>query len=160
MDPGVFGRVQVILQRNARTGGAPVRNQFGALLKGLLRCVPCGCSMTPAHSCKGAKRYRYYTCTNAQSRGWDACPSKSVPAAEIERLVLERVRAHAVHADAPGAGELLGAAWEALSLTEQAKAVARVVERVDYDGAVGKLSIALRPVGVVQPAAAAEEVLP
>jgi hypothetical protein len=112
--------------------------------------------MTPAHSAKGVRRYRYYTCTNAQRRGWDACPSKSVPAAEIERLVLERVRAHA---DAPGAGELLGAAWAALSLAEQAQAVARVVERVDYDGAVGKLSIALRPVGVEEQAAVPEEVL-
>jgi hypothetical protein len=33
------------------------------------------------------------------------------------------------------------------------------VERVDYDRAVGKLSIALRPVGVEEQAAVAEEVL-
>jgi site-specific DNA recombinase len=39
VDVDVFGRVQQLLQRNARTGGAPVRNQFGALLKGLLRCT-------------------------------------------------------------------------------------------------------------------------
>jgi hypothetical protein len=105
----------------------------------------------------GVRRYRYYTCTNAQRRGWDACPSKSAPAAEIERLVLERVRAHTVRADAPGAGELAGPTWEALSLAEQAQAVARVVERVDYDGAVGKLSIALRD---REPTGEAEEVLP
>jgi site-specific DNA recombinase len=92
VDPVVFARVQATLQRNARTGGAPVRNQFGALLKGLLRCVPCGCSMTPAHSCKGAKRYRYYTCTNAQKRGWDQCPSKSIAAGQIEKLVVEQIQ--------------------------------------------------------------------
>jgi site-specific DNA recombinase len=56
--------VQALLLRNGRTGGAPVRNQFAAILKGLLRCVPCGCAMTPAHTTKGAKRYRYYTCVN------------------------------------------------------------------------------------------------
>ena len=28
---------------------------------------------------KGNKRYRYYVCQNAQSRGWHTCPSPSVP---------------------------------------------------------------------------------
>ncbi len=92
VDPIVFQRVQATLQRNGRTGGAPVRNQFGALLKGLLRCVPCGCAMTPSHSCKGAKRYRYYTCTSARKRGWQTCPSKSIPAGQIEEFVVEQIR--------------------------------------------------------------------
>lgn len=92
VDAETFRRVQTLLLRNGRTGGAPVRNQFGAILKGLLRCVPCGCAMTPAHTTKGAKRYRYYTCVNAQKRGWQVCPSKSIPAAEIESLVLEQIR--------------------------------------------------------------------
>ena len=48
--------------------------------------------MTPAHTTKGDRRYRYYTCTAAQKKGWDACPSKSIPAAEIEALVVERIR--------------------------------------------------------------------
>jgi hypothetical protein len=26
--------------------------------------------VTPAHSAKRGRRYRYYTCTNAQKRGW------------------------------------------------------------------------------------------
>src|SRR5262249_50026283 len=92
VDAGVFQRVQSLLQRNGATGGAPVRNQFGALLKGLLRCVPCDCAMSPAPTTKGEKRYRYYTCNSAQKKGWDTCPSKSIPAAEIEELVVEQVR--------------------------------------------------------------------
>src|SRR5450759_3605528 len=92
VDPAVFRQAQQLLRRGDRGGGPPARNRPGALLQGLLRCVPCGCAMTPAHSAKGVRRYRYYTCTRAQKRGWDACPSKSVPADEIERLVLERIR--------------------------------------------------------------------
>jgi site-specific DNA recombinase len=239
VDPGVFQRVQAILQRNARTGGAPVRNQFGALLKGLLRCVPCGCAMTPAHSCKGAKRYRYYTCTSAQKRGWQTCPSKSIPAAEIERLVvgqiqcigrdpalLHEVLEQARQQDAARTSELeteqrglerdLGSwhgeirklsgqlrpgedngvliarladlqeriglvegrvqkireqikgvrdqlldedeaalalsvfepVWEALTPTEQARVVGLLVERVDYDGAQGNVSITFHSTGI------------
>jgi site-specific DNA recombinase len=92
VDAGVFQRVQSTLQRNGAAGGAPVRNQFGALLKGLLRCVPCDCAMSPSHTTKGEKRYRYYTCSSAQKKGWNTCPSKSIPAAEIEELVVEQVR--------------------------------------------------------------------
>jgi site-specific DNA recombinase len=93
VDPGVFQRVQEALRRNAQTGGAPVRNKFGALLKGLLRCTPCGCAMTPCHTTKnGTKRYRYYTCSGAQKRGWHTCPSKSIPAAEVEQFVVERIK--------------------------------------------------------------------
>jgi len=85
--------VQSLLRRNGRTGGAAVRNKFGAILKGLLRCSACSCAMTPTHAVKhGKKRYRYYLCTNAQRRGWQSCPSKSVPAAEIERLVVAQLR--------------------------------------------------------------------
>jgi site-specific DNA recombinase len=48
--------------------------------------------MTPSHAAKGVRRYRSYTCTRAQKRGWHACPSKSVPADAIERRVLDRIR--------------------------------------------------------------------
>jgi site-specific DNA recombinase len=92
IDADTFRRVQALLLRNGRTGGATVRNQFGAILKGLLRCVPCDCAMTPSHTTKGDRRYRYYTCVGAQKRGWQTCPSKSIPAAEIEALVLEQIR--------------------------------------------------------------------
>ncbi len=91
VDPAVFRRAQELLHGAGR-GGASAGNPLGALLRGLLRCVPCGCAMTPSHSAKGVRRYRYYTCTNAQKRGWDACPSKSLPADAIERLVLDRIR--------------------------------------------------------------------
>jgi site-specific DNA recombinase len=92
IDEETFQRVQALLLRNGRTGGAPVRNQFGAMLKGLLRCVPCGSAMTPSHTTRGDRRYRYYTCVGAQKRGWGTCPSKSIPAAEIEAVVLRQIR--------------------------------------------------------------------
>jgi site-specific DNA recombinase len=93
VDADTCQKVQALLARNGRSGGAEVRNRFGALLKGLLRCVPCGCAMTPAHTTRnGTKRYRYYVCSGAQKRGWDTCPSKSIPAGEIEHFIVEQVR--------------------------------------------------------------------
>lgn len=89
----VWQRVQSLLSRNGRTGGSAVRNKFGALLKGILHCSACGTAMTPSHTTKnGSKRYRYYVCTTAQKRGWHHCPTKSIPAGEIEQFVVEQLR--------------------------------------------------------------------
>jgi site-specific DNA recombinase len=50
--------------------------------------------MTHTYSAKagGGKRYRYYVCVSAQKRGWDTCTSKSVPAGQIERFVVDQLR--------------------------------------------------------------------
>ena len=92
VDEQIWQRVQAVLQRNGRTGGALVRNKYGALLKGLLRCAPCKCSMGHAYTSQGTKRYRYYVCLKAQKRGWHNCPTKSVPAGEIEQFVIEQIK--------------------------------------------------------------------
>lgn len=92
VDRGVFQRVQAVLQRNGRSGGALVRNKYGALLKGILHCGSCNCAMIHSYTAKANRRYRYYVCLNAQKRGWHTCPTKSVPAAEIERFVVDQIR--------------------------------------------------------------------
>ena len=93
VDAEIFRRVQALLRRNGQSGGRHVRNRFGALLKGILRCVPCDSAMVHTHTLKnGNKRYRYYVCLNAQKRGWHNCPSKSIPAAEIENFVVSQIR--------------------------------------------------------------------
>ncbi|MEX0678373.1 MAG: recombinase family protein [Pirellulales bacterium] len=89
----LWRRVQAKLEHNGRTGGTMVRNKFGAILKGLLYCVPCGCAMSPTHATRDrTKRYRYYVCMAAQKRGWHTCPSKSIPAGEIERFVVDQIK--------------------------------------------------------------------
>jgi site-specific DNA recombinase len=93
LDADTFGRVQALLRCHGPEIGPPSTNGFSSLLKGLLRCAPCGCAMTPAHSTrKGHQRYRYYTCVNAQKRGWQSCPCKSIPAAQIEQLVVGQIQ--------------------------------------------------------------------
>ncbi|MFN0019604.1 MAG: recombinase family protein, partial [Pirellulaceae bacterium] len=61
IEPDVFQKVHDQLNSNRRHGGAETRNKYGALLRGLLRCAPCGCAMMHSYSTKdGKKRYRYY----------------------------------------------------------------------------------------------------
>jgi site-specific DNA recombinase len=93
IDTDTFGRVQALLRSHGPDVGPPSQQRFTALLKGLLRCVPCDCAMTPAHTTrKGGVRYRYYTCVHAQKSGWQTCPSKSIPAQPIEQLVIEQIQ--------------------------------------------------------------------
>ena len=234
VDEVIWQRAQALLQRNGRTGGGIVKNKYGALLKGLLRCVPCDCAMVHSTSSKGPKRYRYYVCTKAMKRGWYTCPSKSVPAGELERFVVDQIRsigrdpgvlAETIRqvrvqsqkavadlereqrtlereigrqskalkqqlAAAPGASgaemarqqdelrrletrltevreryvaltrelvderevaqalALFDPVWESLTPREQARIVRLLVERVDYDGAKGTVSITFRPTGI------------
>ncbi len=93
IDRATFDRTQGILRRNGRTGGATVRNKHGALLKSLVRCVPCDAGMIHTWTLKGTRRYRYYLCLKAQKEGWAACPTKAIPAVEVERYVVDRIRA-------------------------------------------------------------------
>src|SRR5215470_11514699 len=79
VDQKTWQEVQALLAENgSRTG--TVRSASEALLQGLLFCRPCGCAMTPAQVSRGNRRYRYYTCSAAQRKGWHTCPSKSLPA--------------------------------------------------------------------------------
>lgn len=101
----VWQRVQNLLRENRRTGGRDVRNKYGALLKGMLYCEACNAAMIHSYTIKGVKRYRYYVCSHAQKNGWDTCPTKSLPAPEMERIVIESIRS--IGADDQLAGEVI-----------------------------------------------------
>ena len=147
VDPVLFERVQALLQENARTDGTAARNRFAALLTGLLRCVPCNCSMPHTHTVKRKTRYRYYVCLHAQKQGWNACPSQSVPAPEIERFVIDQIRGLGRDTALP-AEAAFDPVWASLSLCDQARILRLLVERVDYDGRSGDISITLHPAGI------------
>lgn len=102
IDAGVFEKVQATLQKNSRGQGNHLINKYGALLKGLLHCQACGQTMVHTFTGRGSKRYRYYTCVKAIKSGWKTCPTKSLPAAEIEAAVVEQIRCIAHDADLRG----------------------------------------------------------
>lgn len=91
LDEVTWARAQALLTRNRRNGGATVRNKSGALLRGIIVCGSCGCAMSHAYTEKGTTRYRYYVCQRAQKRGWGNCATRSIPAGEIEKFVLDRI---------------------------------------------------------------------
>jgi len=88
----IWDAVQERLHRNGRTGGPEIRNKYGALLRGILRCKACNTGMAHTYTNRGVKKYRYYVCANAQKRGWETCPTKSVAAQKIEDAVVRHIR--------------------------------------------------------------------
>jgi hypothetical protein len=137
--------VQDLLRAQGKTKGALGRNRFGALLKGLLRCLPCGCAMTPTHATRNGKRYRYYVCSAAVKFGRHRCPGPSLAAPSLEQVVLEQLKDSAqVNASVQ---TLLGPGWQQLAPPEQARLLRVLIERVDYDGSAGTLAVALHAGG-------------
>ena len=132
----IFGCVQELLSQNRRAGHRAQSNGCRGLLEGLLYCAPCDARMIHTYTAKGSRRYRYYVCASAQKRGWDSCPSKSVPAEEIERFIWREVAA-----DPRSAARLEGC--DGLSTSQQAERLAGLLERVEYDGREGDLCIRL-----------------
>ena len=93
VEEGLWTKVHELLRSNGRAGGMLVRNKYGALLKGLVHCGPCGLTMGHTTANKGKDRVsRYYVCYKAQKQGWDACPCRSLPAEQIEGFVVEQIK--------------------------------------------------------------------
>jgi hypothetical protein len=88
------------------------------------------------HTTKQNRRYAYYVCRKAQQQGAVACPGQSIPAARIEGRLLAGLQGMAAAAEWQPLREALQG-WSALERVEQRRRLARVLERIDYDGRRG-----------------------
>jgi hypothetical protein len=110
-----------------------------------------GLAMTPTHTRKRGRLYRYYVSTSVIKAGPDACPIKRVPAAKIETLVINQIRVllqspeiivatwRTAKAQDPSIKEAdvrnalleFDPLWNELFPAEQARIVRLLIERVD-----------------------------
>jgi len=157
----LWDKVHAILAENPRTRANRTRAATPAPLKGLIRCAEHGCAMTPSHTSKKGKQYRYF-CMYATKNGRDTCSVRSVPAGEVEDAVISQIRAllhtpemvarttRAARASARDESlsgkevveslQQLDAIWEELFPAEQARVLRLLVERLQ----VGTEGIDLR----------------
>jgi DNA invertase Pin-like site-specific DNA recombinase len=165
IDQALWDNVHAILAENACTRSANTRTQTPALLKGLI-FGPTGAAMSPTHTRKGNRLYRYYVSQAVLQRGRDACAIGRLPAAEIEAAVIDQLRGvfrqpemivgtwRAARAEQDDVTEAevreallqLDPLWEALFPAEQARIVHLLVERVDVR--THGLEVRLRPNGL------------
>src|ERR1044071_4038531 len=161
----LWDKVHSILTDSPRQRAARTRAQTPALLKGLI-FGPTGRAMTPTHTRKGGKLYRYYVSTDVLKRDADACSVRRIPAAEIESAVIEQVRGvlrspemivrtwraprnsweGLREADVRDALHRLDPLWDELFPAEQARVIQLLVDRVDIGP--GGADIRLRSEGL------------
>jgi site-specific DNA recombinase len=164
--------VHEVLTSNARRRGNAARARTPAPLRGLMRCTHCNSAMTPTHTRRRGRLYRYYVCLGASRRGHDTCPVRSIAASEVESLVLGQVRRllaapevvartiTAVRREKNSAAEdpvleesdvieVLGAlepVWDELYPAEQARILRLLIERIDV--APDGISVTLHAAGI------------
>ena len=146
----LWDRVHAVLRESPRARAARTRAATPALLKGLL-FGPTGCAMSPTHTKRGNRLYRYYVSQAVLKGGAGACPIGRVSAAEIETVVIDQLRGllrapeiivgtwlaakqeieGLTEADVREALESLDPLWDELFPAEQARIVRLLVERVD-----------------------------
>jgi site-specific DNA recombinase len=163
----LWDRVHAVLKESPRTRAAHTRAQTPALLKGLI-FGPTGAAMTPTHSRRKGRLYRYYVSTKVLKQDADACPIKRIPAGEIERAVVDQIRQliqtpeiiartwkaarqqdkEITEREVREALDRFDLLWDELFPAEQARIVQLLVERIDVtlDG----IDIRLRVEGLTE----------
>ena len=161
----LWDMVHAILSEAPRVRANRNRAQTPALLKGLL-FGPDGRAMSPTHTRKGQKLYRYYVSqTMIRGVGGDAAITR-LPAGEVEAAVIDQIREllrspeiivatwraarqeidGLTEAEVREALERLDPLWDELFPSEQARIVGLLVERINV--AADGIDIRLRVDGL------------
>ncbi len=146
----LWDRVHAVLAESPRKRAGNTRAQTPALLKGII-FGPGGRAMSPTHTRKGGKLYRYYVSQSVIKGSADDCPVSRVPAGEIEAAVVDQLRgmlrspeivvatwraarnedAAITEGEVRETIERLDPLWDELFPAEQARIVRLLVERID-----------------------------
>lgn len=158
-------KVNSQLKANAPGSNCSLRNKYGALLKGTLRCATCNVAMVHTYTRKETRIYRYYVCVKAHQRGWTECATRSVSAPELEQAVVDQIRgvgrnpimltAVMQHLQESGFGDVpreevaqslqeFDGLWRQFSPREQEQFIKTLVETVSYDGQTGMVTVSFR----------------
>ena len=153
----LWDRVHAVLRESPRSRAGASRQHEPALLRGLIFGTD-GRALSPTHTRKGGRLYRYYVAQRVlkgDATGEDDTLVRRVSAEQIERVVLEQVR-HllrqpevvagtwlAARGSDPGVTERdmtdalhhLNPLWDELFPAEQARVVRALVERVTVSSA-------------------------
>ena len=171
VDLETWEKVQTRLKANAPGREHTLRNKYGALLKGVVRCATCNVGMVHTYTKKDTRIYRYYVCVKAHQRGWTQCATRAVSAPELEQGVIEQIRGIGMNPvmltavmkqlEESGSGDVargevaqalreFDGLWRQLPPREQEQLIKALVETVSYDGRTGTVSVCFRSAGVKQ----------
>ena len=120
IDQRTWDKAHAVMAEPAHRRGAATRAQIPALVKGFI-FGPNGRAMSPSHTRRRGRIYRYYVTREAIADGYDSCAVTSVPAADIEGAVLDHVQKLLT------APELVARTWAAVKRESQDEIAEREV---------------------------------
>lgn len=146
----LWNKVRTIIKESPRTRANHTRAQTPALLKGLIFGAD-GRAMTPAHTKKKGRLYRYYVAAELLKGESTEGIVRRVPAAEIETAVIDQVRglmrapeiivatwrnareqeSNITEGEVREALQSLDPLWDELFPAEQARVIQLLVERIE-----------------------------
>jgi hypothetical protein len=158
----LWNQVHEIMATNPHMRAGLARNRSPALLRGLIFGAD-GRALSPTHTRKQGRLYRYYVSQSVLKGGADDAPYRRLPAGEIEALVLDQVRAllrqpevvvgtwRTAQAEAPDLGEdtvrdalpRFDPVWSELFPAEQERLIRLLVQRVVVGDAGAQISLNL-----------------
>ena len=150
IDQNIWDQAHALIDGGTRVRAKRPLGRTPAILKGLI-FGPTGAAMTPTHTRKNGRLYRYYIATDLLKTGSSACSVRRVPAAQIEDAVISQIRTlvqspeivvatwRAAKQTAKGFTEKqvrdslhrFDELWSELFPAEQARLVQLLLERVD-----------------------------
>ncbi len=139
LDEEIFLKVQDILHRNATKPKTriPIGKKIG-LLSRMLRCGACNSSMYLAQSSqRGVIRYNHYVCLNAQSRGYNSCPTKLVNTGLMDAKVVELLR------KLINDPRMKTETWDSITLDQKREILKSHIDGITYNGETEILEIKL-----------------
>lgn len=139
IDMDTWKKIQRLFAKNLHCGGmtgnTPRRT---VLLRNLLYCSKCGQPMGHTYTVRNSIMYRYYLCESVHKMGKDACVTRRIPAAEVEKFIVDQIRSvtndpqlfllalEQANSQAVGKSEELGA--EFTQLSRKAKQLNRKIQ--------------------------------
>jgi site-specific DNA recombinase len=158
----LWNQVHEVMATNPHMRAGLARNRSPALLRGLIFGAD-GRALSPTHTRKQGRLYRYYVSQSVLKGGADDAPYRRLPAGEIEALVLDQLRAllrqpevvvgtwRVAQAEAPDLAEdtvrdalaRFDPVWSELFPAEQERLIRLLVQRVVVGEAGAQISLNL-----------------
>lgn len=92
IDRDLWDQVHDLISASPAQRAKRPKGRTPAILKGLI-FGPTGAAMTPAHTRKGGRLYRYYVSIDILRHGKADCPIRRVAAAQVEDAVIAQIKA-------------------------------------------------------------------
>jgi DNA invertase Pin-like site-specific DNA recombinase len=149
IDEETFQKAQEYLKQNRIKRRATKNIDCTGLLTHILHCNTCNTAMIHTYTIKRKNhKYRYYVCTNAQKRGYNSCPNRSLNAEAVENAVVsclktilsdkKRFNKHSEEANI-----LLSPVWDAIYPDKKRHVLQSLVKEAYYQVNTKKLGIIL-----------------